>query len=209
MIVGGAIHAGLARIDFEAPFRVRVDDAILLVGQRALPICQLLFALLPHHLFDGLLGLWSGKDFLSIAFRKRRDLFSGRDGQLPLVDSCGEIAVAAFDDLARASHATLADIRQLGGLRLRNLLNWRFKRQICRLIGLPVAAMADVCEPRRDHGALRFIELTPAQIKRDHIGNRIAAVENLEHWVDARLNAGPITIAPVKNGAIIELDLLA
>jgi hypothetical protein len=50
--------------------------------------------------------------------------------------------------------------------------------------------------PRGYHGALRFIQVPPMRVERDHIGERIGSIIRLKARLDACLNASAIPVAP-------------
>lgn len=64
-------------------------------------------------------------------------------------------------DFAGASHSAL------GYVELLRCAGLYFKRQICRLIASPVAAMPNVRQPRRGNPALRLVQVAPTQTRRD------------------------------------------
>jgi hypothetical protein len=97
--------------------------------------------------------------------------------------------------LARALNAALAYVEKVGGFSLLQVANWRLAS---------VSAMLKICDPRRHHRPLAFVEMPAMQVAGNNEGNKLGIVA----FINARLRlyvefpASAIAIAPVDNAAV-------
>src|SRR5262245_42121168 len=81
--------------------------------------------------------------------------------------------------------------------------------QICILIRLSITAMLELLELGSYHCALRLIKMSPSQIERDHVRERVVARVDREVRLDTGLQAGAVAMAAVKDHVLEQDDALA
>src|SRR5947207_3256665 len=69
-----------------------------------------------------------------------------------------------------------------------------------------IVAASERCQFRGNHCSLRRIQMPAPQVEANDIGNRIRALVSFESRFDTGLNAGAITVAAVKDLALMQND---